>query len=122
MYDFRNMSEKDVFKACLEHEVIDFGFIPMWRRKAFANFCIKHGLVYNPPTYVRNFYCVKHEYKYTILGSKVEHLPLGFLFAWFNEIFNPKQSKYVYEHDIHVRRRGTRVGFDYVTYNHGLIY
>lgn len=129
-YDFRTMTEKDLFKARLGYKVINFGHIPTWRLKSFAKFCIKHGLIHQPTGYKYGAYKVGHEYKYTCTGSKVSHLPLGWMFILWHEIVgykdlngtNPPQNDYVYASNIHVRPRGTRPGYDYVTYYNGIVY
>jgi len=129
-YDFRKMTKLDMFKAKLANNVIDFGYIPMWRLKAFKNFCVKNELIYQPTGYWAGAYKVGHEYRYTFTGCKVSHLPLGWAFVLWHEITgyknlfgsNPPQNDYVYVSDIHVKPRGYRPGFDYVTYYQGIVY
>lgn len=130
IYDFRTMTKKDLFKAKLGNKVIDFGHVPTWRLRAFAKFCIKHGLIHQPTGYMHGAYKVIHEYKYTCIGSNVSHLPLGWAFILWHEIvgykdLQQKQSttKRLYTHvsNIHVRPRGTRPGYDYVTYYQGIV-
>ena len=45
IYNFHTMTKKDLFVAHLQTQVINFGFIPLWRRKAFVKFCIKHKFI-----------------------------------------------------------------------------
>lgn len=129
-YDFRKMTKRDIFKARLANNVIDFGYIPTWRLRAFKKFCVKHGLIHQPTDYVGGAYKVIHEYKYAYTGSNVSHLPLGWAFVLWHEIVgyknlygsNPPQNDYVYYSNIHVKPHGTRPGFDYVTYYEGIVY
>jgi len=128
MYDFRKMSEKDVFQARLKHEVINFGFIPVWRFGRFVRFCKKHGLLYKPPTYVSGAHLVKHNFSYLRTFSNIGHLPLGKLSAWIADIFDSpvfavdgrsytcgkSTWKYAYRETCVVKPRGTREGFTYV--------
>lgn len=131
-YDFRKMTKKNLFKARLANIVIDFGHIPTWRLKAFAKFCIKHGLIYQPPEYTSSAYKVRHEYKYTCIGSNISHLPLGWVFVLWHEIIGYKdlQQKqptkkqlrlYTHVTNIHVRPHGTQPNYDYVTYYQGIV-
>lgn len=124
------MNECDIFKARLANIVIDFGHIPTWRLKAFAKFCIKHGLIHQPPGYACGAYKVGHEYKYACTRSKVSHLPLGWAFVLWHEIIeyknfgssNPPQNDYVSYSNIHVKPHGGRPNYDYVTYYQGIVY
>lgn len=121
IYDFRKMTEKDMFEAKLKHATIDFGFIPIWRFGRFVKFCKKHGLLYHPPTYFDCAYLVKHNFRYTRTFSRINHLPMGWLAAWIADIFYAdtlfyKHSfKYVYREPCFVKPRGTKPGFTYVT-------
>jgi len=118
MHDFRKMTAKDVFQARLAHEVLDFGFIPIWRIGRFVRFCKKHGLLYQPPTYMAGAYLVKHNFRYDRTFSKVSHLPLGWLAEWIADIFyaaTPSwKFRYVLRQSCLVRPRGTRPGYTYV--------
>ena len=122
MHDFRTMSEKDVFQARLKNEVIDFGHIPVWRFGRFVKFCIKHGLLYQPPTYMNYAYLVKHKFYYARTFSKVSHLPLGNIFIWLCDLFHPRRGKvysnYTWREGFTVEPRGTRPGFTYVIATH----
>lgn len=118
MHDFRKMNEKDVFQARLAHEVINFGFIPIWRIGRFVRFCKKHELLYHPPTYFESAYLVKHKFEYTRTFSKISHLPLGWLAEWIADIFYTDlpswRFKYVDREECLVKPRGTRPDFNYV--------
>lgn len=119
-YDFRKMNEKNLFQARLKHEVINFGFIPVWRIGRFVRFCKRNGLLYQPPTYMACAYLVKHNFSYVRTFSKVGHLPMGWLTEWIADIFytdtlfNKHSFKYVYRAPCVVKPRGTRIGFTYV--------
>ena len=119
-YDFQTMSEKNVFQARLKNEVIDFGFIPVWRFGRFVRFCKKHGLLYQPPTYIACAYLVKHNFKYVRTFSKISHLPLGKLATWVSDFFYPSHElfwphmKYTWRESCLIQPRGVRPGFTYV--------
>lgn len=118
MYDFQTMNEKDVFQARLKHEVIDFGFIPVWRFGRFVIFCKKHGLLYQPPTYMNYAYLVKHNFRYTRTFSKISHLPLGKLIVWIADFLHPRRGKvystYTWREGFTVKPRRAKLGFTYV--------
>ncbi len=125
------MTKRDIFKARLANNVIDFGRIPTWRLRTFKKFCVKHGLIYQPPGYACGAYKVGHEYKYACTRSKVSHLPLGWAFVLWHEIVGyknlsgnyPPQNDYIYYSNIHVAPRGgRRPNYDYVTYYQGIVY
>ncbi len=116
-YDFQTMHEKDVFQARLKNEVIDFGFIPVWRFGRFVRFCKKHELLYQPPTYFHCAYEVKHNFRYVRTFSKISHLPLGWLAEWLSDFFYPcgkPYMKYARREVCIVKPRGTRPGYRYV--------
>ena len=120
IYDFRKMNVKDLFQARLKHEVINFGFIPVWNIGRFVRFCKKNGRLYQPPTYRAYAYLVKHNFSYIRTFSKVSHLPMGWLTEWIADIFytdtlfDKHSLKYVVREPCLVRPRGTRKGFTYV--------
>jgi hypothetical protein len=117
LYKFQTMSDKDVFQARLKNEVIDFGFIPVWRFGRFVRFCKKHGLLYQPPTYFNGACLVKHNFRYVRTFSKVSHLPFGRLAEWLADFFYPRGGpymKYARREVCIVKPRGTRSGFTYV--------
>jgi len=126
MYDFRNMGELDVFQAKLKYEVIPFGFIPVWQMKSFLNFCIKYKLLHKPPTYREHAYLVEHKFSYGFTGSKVHHLPFGWILEWIADIFCDSRyvaplRGYVQRYMMLVEPRGTKEGFTYVTWYNRLI-
>ena len=129
-YDFREMTEPDLFKARLANKVIDFGYIPMWRLRAFMKFCVKHRLIYQPDGYSHHSYKVEHEYKYICTGSKVSFLPFGWAFVLWHDIVgykdlsgsHPAQNDFIYSSNIHVRPHGIRPRFDYVIYSEGIVF
>lgn len=125
-YDFRKMDECDVFKAKLSHSVINFGFIPVWRMKRLLNFCLKHKLLYHPPSYFPGAFLVKHNFSYKFSGSTVAHLPFGTVMEWIADLFYKPEliaplNGYVQRESILVKPRGTREGFTYVVWHGGLI-
>ena len=125
-YNFLKMNEKAVFDAKLRNEIVDFGFIPVWYMRRFLEFCIKHGFLYHPPTYREHAYLVKHKFKYNFSGSKVCHLPFGRTLEWIADAFYDSTERdplrgYVLRHSHTVAPRGTRIGFNYVTWYEGLI-
>lgn len=92
--DFRTMTKKDMFLVRLRNPIINFGFIPRWRRKAFAKFCIKYKLIEkisgNHPT----SYYVSHNFKYKATFHRVEKLFGGLLFELYADLF--KSNAIVY--------------------------
>ena len=116
-YNFQTMNDKDVFQAKLKHDVIDFGFIPVWHIGRFVKFCKKRGLLYRPPTYVDCAYEVKHNFRYVRTFSTINHRLLGWLTAWLSDFFYPcgkPYLKYARREVCTVKPRGTRLGYRYV--------
>ena len=82
------MSKHDVFKAKLAHDVIPFGHVPAWQRKAFVKFCVENELIYKPDGWLEYFYKVRHKFTYLTYVSQVRHLPLGKLLEWLADIIH----------------------------------
>lgn len=93
-YDFTKMSKQDVFKAKLAHDEIPFGHIPVWKRKAFLNFCVENELLHQPLGWMDFAYLVKHEFTYLTYVSQVRHLPLGRILEWLADVVYKNGSHY----------------------------
>lgn len=80
--DFQTMTKKDLFKARLsgKNGVMDFGFIPRWRRKEFVQFCKDNKLVIPFPNGFDEFvYKANSRFTYEITYSD------SFFWAWLVE-------------------------------------
>lgn len=125
-YDFRKMSASDVFKAKLANETVHFGYIPRWRMKRFLRFCLQHKFLYHPPTYMEHAYLVNHNFFYRTTMTKLDHMPIGWLFTWVADLlYHSGLSKASDFADINVpvlvEPRGTKKGYNYVTWYNGTI-
>lgn len=90
IYNFHTMTKKDLFVAYLQNQVINFGFIPLWRRKAFAKFCIKHRFIEKISGDNLTNYYANYNFKYIATFNKVEALFGGTLFELYADLFKPK--------------------------------
>ncbi len=90
IYNFHTMTKKDLFVAHLQNQVINFGFIPLWRRKAFVKFCIKHKFIEKISGNHLTSYYANYNFQYTATFNKVEALFGGILFELYADLFKPK--------------------------------
>ena len=94
LHNFHTMTAKDMFMARLQNQVIDFGFIPFWQRKAFAKFCMKHNLIEKISGDHLTSYYANYNFKYIATFNKVEALFGGMLFELYADLFKPKLKSY----------------------------
>ena len=87
-YDFRKMTERDVFKAKLGNEVVHFGHIPFWQRKKFIEFVTKHNFIEKIPGRHPTSYYVHHKFNYGRTVANVGGLPFGIFFEIYDDFRN----------------------------------
>ena len=124
--DFREMSKQDVFKAKLANQVVNFGYVPRWRMKQFLKFCLQHKFLYHPSTYMDHAFCVEHNFIYRTTVGHIDHMPFGRLLIWVADLlYYLKLHKTSAFADTNVsflvEPKGTRKGYNYVTWYNGTI-
>lgn len=121
--DFKNANIKDIFKARLRGEPLHFGFIPLWQRKEFANFCIAQNLIEKIPGCHPTSYKVNHVFVYKgTLHNTAWRAPVGCLIELFADIFKLTPNKIIRQKTIVVEHRGGNPiydGFNYIQVRDG---
>lgn len=123
-YDFRTMTEKDLFKARLSAKEIDFGFIPKWRRRKFVKFCKDNKLVIPCATGFANYvYTANSTFQYRLTQST------NTLFEWFADLTNLRKSWKTQIHTINISpntqpksRLAVNVNFNWIVCTNDIIF
>lgn len=99
-FDYRTITEKDLFITKLKKEPIHFGFIPIWRLKEFIIFCKEHELItlkseekskqfcdyvqkYRPQY---QYYDANYNFIYICTVAQTNFRPLSFITRWLSDI------------------------------------
>ena len=114
MYDFRKMSDKDVFQAKLKHDVIDFGHIKFWQRKSFQRFCLKHEFVARVDGWMDHVAVVKHKFAYRYSYNHALHLPFASFGLILSEIIGKPVLGTDYDTVLVERNPRKKREYDYV--------